>query len=87
MTYHGFGRVIKGVGGLFTVRVFDGESRLHTEPYVAMPLDGQTVFARGSSEAQKGCKHKPTHQTSYFTRLTSLGKQDAPMEFPPAQSR
>lgn len=47
MTYHGFGRVIKGVGGLFTVRVFDGESRLHTEPYVAMPLDGQTVFARG----------------------------------------
>ena len=47
MTYQGYGRVIKGVGGLFTVRVFDGESRLHAEPYVAMPLDGKTVFARG----------------------------------------
>ncbi len=47
MTYHGFGRVTKGVGGLFTVRVFDGNSRLHAEPYVPMPLDGQTVLARG----------------------------------------
>ena len=47
MTYQGYGRVTKGVGGLFTVRVFDGESRLHAEPYVAMPLDGQSVFARG----------------------------------------
>ena len=47
MTYTGYGRVIKGVGGLFTVRVFDGESRLHREPYEPMPLDGKTVFARG----------------------------------------
>lgn len=45
MTYKGYGRVIKGVGGLFTVRVFDGKSRMHAE--VAMPLDGETVFARG----------------------------------------
>ena len=47
MTYQGYGRVVKGVGGLFTVRVFDGGSRMHTEPYVAMPLDGKTVFGRG----------------------------------------
>ena len=47
MTYTGYGRVIKGVGGLFTVRIFDGESRLKREPYEPMPLDGKTVFARG----------------------------------------
>ena len=47
MTYQGFGRVTKGVGGLFTVRVFDGNSRLHAEPYVPAPLDGKTVVARG----------------------------------------
>ena len=47
MTYTGYGRVIKGVGGLFTVRVFDGQSRLRREPYEPMPLDGKTVYARG----------------------------------------
>lgn len=47
MQYRGFGRVVKGVGGLFTVRMFDGTSRLHTEPYESMPLDGKTVLARG----------------------------------------
>lgn len=40
MTYQGYGRVIKGVGGLFTVRVFSA-------PEAPMPLDGQTVYARG----------------------------------------
>ncbi len=45
MTYHGFGRVIKGVGGLFTVRMMDEESRLHAE--TPMPLDGKTVCGRG----------------------------------------
>ena len=47
MTYKGYGRVTKGVGGLFTVRMFDGRSRLHAEPYEAQPLDGLTVYARG----------------------------------------
>ena len=47
MTYRGFGRVVKGVGGLFTVRMFDGGSRLHVQPYEPMPLDGKTVLARG----------------------------------------
>ena len=47
MTYKGYGRVVKGVGGLFTVRMFDGNSRLHIEPYTPMPLDGLTVHARG----------------------------------------
>lgn len=47
MTYTGYGRVIKGVGGLFTVRLFDGDSRLCRDPYEPMPLDGKTVFARG----------------------------------------
>ena len=40
MTYRGNGRVIKGVGGLFTVRVFCTSN----EP---MPLDSHTVCARG----------------------------------------
>ncbi len=47
MTYKGYGRVTKGVGGLFTVRMFDGSSRLHVEPYLPQPLDGATVSARG----------------------------------------
>ena len=43
MTYKGYGRVIRGVGGLFTVRTqakqgASGES---------LPLDGKTVVARG----------------------------------------
>ena len=48
MTSHSYGRVVKGVGGLFTVRVFDGTSRFfeNTE-YTKMPLDGETVSARG----------------------------------------
>ncbi len=45
--YQGFGRVIKGVGGLFTVRLSAGE--------VAQPLDGATVLARArGSLRQKG---------------------------------
>ena len=48
MTYHSYGRVVKGVGGLFTVRVFDGTSRFFKDtPYEKMPLDGETVLARG----------------------------------------
>ena len=47
MIYHGFGRVVRSVGGLFSVRMFDGTSRLHAEPYEPMPLDGKTVQARG----------------------------------------
>ncbi len=39
MTYYGYGRVIKGVGGLFTVRM--GVS----DP--SAPLDGKQLFARG----------------------------------------
>ncbi len=38
--YHGIGRVIKGVGGLFTVR-------LRQKGCDGMPLDGKTVVARG----------------------------------------
>ncbi len=40
MTYQGYGRVIKGVGGLFTVRMLARQ-----DP--PMPLDGTTVTARG----------------------------------------
>lgn len=49
MTYQGFGRVTKGVGGLFTVRVLDtAAARKHiSADYEAAPLDGATVFARG----------------------------------------
>ena len=46
MTYQGFGRVIKGVGGLFTVRVF-------VTPEGALPLDGYTVFARGRGNLRR----------------------------------
>ena len=47
MTYQGYGRVIEGVGGLFTVRMFDGASRWKATPYEPMPLDGKTVVGRG----------------------------------------
>ena len=48
MTYTGYGRVIKGVGGLFTVRLFTRGSRIcETCVGDAMPLDGLTVAARG----------------------------------------
>ncbi len=40
MTYQGRGKVIKGVGGLFTVRLYRSQDG-------ASPLDGMTVFARG----------------------------------------
>ena len=53
MTYTGYGRVTKSVGGLFTVRLFDSGSRLHKKGSEPMPLDGHTVFARG-----RGVLHK-----------------------------
>ena len=53
MTYTGYGRVTKGVGGLFTVKLFDYGSRLHSEADAPMPLDGHTVQARG-----RGVLHK-----------------------------
>lgn len=53
MIYTSYGRVTKGVGGLFTVRLFDSNSRLHKQTDAVMPLDGMTVFARG-----RGVLHK-----------------------------
>jgi len=53
MTYTSYGRVIKGVGGLFTVRLLTASSRLHNGESEPMPLDGLTVFARG-----RGVLHK-----------------------------
>lgn len=47
MTYQGFGRVTKGVGGLFWVRVFDAASKRLPDSYSPQPLDGCTVAARG----------------------------------------
>lgn len=47
MTYKGFGRVIKGVGGLFTVRLLDEVAKRTVCDDAPMPLDGTTVFARG----------------------------------------
>ena len=53
MTYTSYGRVIKGVGGLFTARLLTASSRLHNGESEPMPLDGLTVFARG-----RGVLHK-----------------------------
>ena len=48
MTYTGYGRVIKGVGGLFTVQLLARESRVYGDARgKAMPLDGCLVVARG----------------------------------------
>ena len=47
MTYKGYGRVTKGVGGLFTVRLLDREAKRAIGEDTPMPLDGETVFARG----------------------------------------
>ena len=50
MTYEGIGRVIKGVGGLFTVRMERGG-----EGPSSAPLDGKILFARGRGALrQKG---------------------------------
>ena len=50
MTYEGIGRVIKGVGGLFTVRMERGGEGLSSAP-----LDGKYLFARGRGALrQKG---------------------------------
>lgn len=52
MTYQGYGRVIKGVGGLFTVRMLSampaGEA-----PFPPAPLDGKTVTARGRGSVHR----------------------------------
>lgn len=47
MTYTGYGRVIKGVGGLFTVRLYEAEAVPNRPLGERMPLDGSTVLARG----------------------------------------
>lgn len=47
MTYRGFGRVSRSVGGLFTVRLLDGHSKAAYCNDGKMPLDGCEVFARG----------------------------------------
>lgn len=47
MTYKGFGRVTKGVGGLFTVRLLDQNAKKSLCEDAPMPLDGALVFARG----------------------------------------
>ena len=48
MTYTGYGRVIKGVGGLFTVKLLARESRIYDGSRgEAMPLDDCLVVARG----------------------------------------
>ena len=43
----GFGYVVKGVGGLYTVRLLTSASPLVPQPYTPGPWDGQTVTARG----------------------------------------
>ena len=45
MSYKGYGRVIKGVGGLFTVRMLTEAPK--GEASMSGPLDGKTVMARG----------------------------------------
>ena len=53
MTYTGYGRVIKGVGGLFTVQLLcAGASKLPPN-HQAQPLDGLTVSARGRGNLRK----------------------------------
>ena len=47
MTYKGFGKVTKGVGGLFTVRLLDSVAKERLCEDAPMPLDGFSVFARG----------------------------------------
>lgn len=60
MEYYGYGRVIRGVGGLFSVWMLDFSSALRREldpagVDTAMPLDGMLVCARGRGHLrQKG---------------------------------
>ena len=68
MTYEGIGRVIKGVGGLFTVRMERGSDR------ASAPLDGKYLFARGRGILRQkgsllvGDRVRVAYDDSSFTR-------------------
>ena len=51
--YQGFGIVTKGVGGLFTVRLWNIGSVNLPKDYAPQPLDGMTVSARGRGNLHK----------------------------------
>ena len=69
MTYEGIGRVIKGVGGLFTVRMERGSDR------ASAPLDGKYLFARGRGILRQkgsllvGDRVRVAYDDSSFTRV------------------
>lgn len=73
--YQGFGTVVKGVGGLFTVRLFPANSpqmpQLEQSP---QPLDGASVFARARGILRKkgallvGDRVRVTYDDSSFHR-------------------
>ncbi len=82
--YQGYGIVIKGVGGLFTVKLYgEGSAHLPSE-YCAQPLDGLAVFARGrGSLRQKGAllvgdRVRVSYDDTSFTRATN----DTPLPSP-----
>ncbi len=51
--YQGYGIVTRGVGGLFTVRLYKEGSVHLPNAYTPQPLDGQAVFARGRGNLHK----------------------------------
>lgn len=71
--FRGFGDVIKGVGGLFTVRLLAPGSVRLPEDYEPQPLDGQTVCGRGRGTLHRkgallvGDLVEVTYDTASFT--------------------
>ncbi len=82
--YQGYGIVIKGVGGLFTVKLY-GEGSAHLPPeYLPQPLDGFAVFARGRGSLHKkgallvGDRVRVSYDDTSFTR----GANGSPLPSP-----
>ncbi len=75
--YQGFGILLKGVGGLFTVRLFAANTVPEQESFPPQPLDGQTVFCRGRGVLKRrgallaGDRVRVTYDASAFTSDSS----------------
>lgn len=82
--YQGFGIVTKGVGGLFTVKLYGAGSARLPRGYCSQPLDGQTVFARGRGNLHKkgallvGDRVRISYDDTSFSRNTD----EAPIPSP-----
>ena len=82
--YQGYGTVIKGVGGLFTVRLFPVSSAHRPSELPPQPLDGASVFARARGNLRRrgallvGDRVRVLYDDSSFT----VGQDGTPIPSP-----